>query len=85
MWKSATQLYDNMEIDILTELCTILHDVGGCDALPRNQPFTLSGKIAFVDTEHVGLLFKYHFRKIFVPALISISPSHALASYYKNV
>ncbi len=48
------ELYYNMDIDILTELETLIYVVGGCDAVPRNQPFTHSGKIAFVDTEHLG-------------------------------
>jgi hypothetical protein len=47
-------LYYNMNKEVLTELCIILHDVGGCDSLPRNLPFTRSGKIAFIDTEEVG-------------------------------
>lgn len=64
----ARELYYNMDIEILTELCTILHDIGGCDGYPRNQPFTRSGQIAFVDTEHVGK-YKGHFKKHIVPAL----------------
>lgn len=64
----AQQLYYNMDREVLTELCMVLHDVGGCDAYPRNQPFTRSGKIAFIDTEHVGEL-KRHFFKHTVPAL----------------
>ncbi len=61
-------LYYNMDIEILKELCTVLHAVGGCDAFPRNQPFTRSGKIAFVDTEHVGEKKDYFLIHI-VPAL----------------
>ena len=74
----AKNLYYNMNIEMLTELCTILHDVGGCDGYPRNQPFTRSGKIAFVDTEHVGQL-KGHFVKHIVPALNEELQAYALA------
>lgn len=74
----AKRLYYNMDIEVLTELCTILHDVGGCDAFPRNQPFTHSGKIAFVDTEHVGKL-KGHFHKHIIPALNKEMQAYAIA------
>lgn len=60
--------YYNMRYDVLTEFCTILYDLGGCDALLRNQPFTRSGKIAFVDTEHVGKK-PDHFHKYIIPSL----------------
>jgi hypothetical protein len=46
--------YYNIDKEVLTELCILLHDIGGCDSLPRNIPFTRSGQIAFIDTEHVG-------------------------------
>ncbi len=49
-----SQLYRSMDQEAVTELCMILHDLGGCDAWPHNQPFTITGKIAFVDTEHLG-------------------------------
>jgi len=75
---TARQLYYNMDIEILTELCTILHAIGGCDAFPRNQPFTRSGQIAFVDTEHVGQM-KGHFIKHIVPALNPDLQAYALA------
>lgn len=78
----ARQLYYNMDIEILTELCIILHEVGGCDAYPRNQPFTRSGKIAFVDTEHVGKM-KGHFIKHIVPALNQELQAYALALWMK--
>jgi hypothetical protein len=48
------QRYRTMSYETLTELCQIMHALEGCDAWPRNQPFTLDGKIAFIDTEHVG-------------------------------
>jgi hypothetical protein len=70
--------YYNMDIEMLTELCMILHDVGGCDAFPRNQPFTRSGKIAFIDTEHVGSM-KGHFVRHIVPALNKELQAYALA------
>jgi hypothetical protein len=76
------QLYYNMNIDILTELCTLLHAVGGCDAFPRNQPFTKSGTIAFVDTEHVGKM-KGHFFKHIVPALNPELQAYSIALWNK--
>ncbi len=78
----ARNRYYNMDIEMLTELCTVLHDVGGCDGYPRNQPFTRSGKIAFVDTEHVGKL-KGHFIKHIVPALNEELQVYALALWEK--
>ncbi len=75
-------LYYNMDIEILTELCIILHEVGGCDAFPRNQPFTRYGKIAFVDTEHVGKM-KEHFIKHIVPALNKELQAYAVALWMK--
>lgn len=64
----ARQLYYNMDKEILTEFCILLHAVGGCDSIPRNQPFTRSGQIAFIDTEHVGE-HKGHFYRHIIPAL----------------
>ncbi len=78
----AKRLYYNMDIEVLTELCTILHDVGGCDAFPRNQPFTHAGKIAFVDTEHVGK-YKGHFHKHIIPALNKELQAYAIALWEK--
>lgn len=78
----ARQLYYNMDIEMLTELCTILRAVGGCDAFPRNQPFTRSGKIAFVDTEHVGRM-KNHFIKHIIPALNEELQAYAWALWTK--
>lgn len=52
--KETNRRYFQIDKEILTELCRLLHALGGCDAFTRNQPFTKSGKIAFVDTEHVG-------------------------------
>lgn len=80
--KKNLKLYYNMDIDFLTELCTILHDVGGCDSFPRNQPFTHSGKIAFVDTEHVGQMIG-HFHKHLVPALNKELQAYAVALWEK--
>lgn len=78
----ARQLYYNMDKEILTELCKTLHAIGGCDAFPRNQPFTKTGKIAFVDTEHVGHK-KGHFIKHIVPALNPELQAYALALWSK--
>lgn len=80
----AKKLYYNMDKEVLTELCTILHDVGGCDAYPWNQPFTRSGKIAFVDTEHVGLQkFHDYFIRHIVPQLNAEMQAYALALWAK--
>ncbi|MCE2983034.1 MAG: hypothetical protein LW832_05655 [Parachlamydia sp.] len=72
------KLYYNMDAEVLTELCTLLHALGGCDAFPRNQPFTHEGKIAFVDTEHVGQM-KGHYLKHIVPALREDLRPYAIA------
>ncbi|WP_068466905.1 hypothetical protein [Candidatus Protochlamydia phocaeensis] len=85
-WKDpngvARSLYYNMDIETLTEFCIVLHEVGGCDAYPRNQPFTRSGKIAFVDTEHVGHM-KGHFLKHIVPELNPDLQAYAIALWNK--
>lgn len=82
----ARRLYYNMNKEMVTELCMILHDVGGCDAYPWNQPFTHSGKIAFVDTEHVGK-FKYHdyFIRHIVPSLNEGMQAYAIALWNQLV
>ncbi len=64
----ARKCYYNMDKEVLTELCHLLHAVKGCDSIPRNQPFTRSGKIAFIDTEDIGH-YKGHFFKHLLPAL----------------
>lgn len=74
--------YYNMDIDVLTEFCTILHDVGGCDAYPLNQPLTRSGKIAFVDTEHVGKR-PSNFKLKIIPSLNPELQAYALALWDK--
>lgn len=67
---AAAKAYYNMNREQLTELATLLFDVGGCDAFPRNQPFNRSGKIAFIDTEHVGKKkFINHFLIHTIPSL----------------
>lgn len=45
--------YQRIEESVLRELCTILISFRGLDFEYRNCPFTLDGKIAFVDTEYV--------------------------------
>lgn len=62
------QRYYNMSKEVLKELIYLMHKLGGCDAWPRNQPFTKDGKIAFVDTEHVGEK-KRHFARHIIPRL----------------
>lgn len=80
----ARSLYYHMDRETLTELCTILYDVGGCDAFPWNQPFTHSGKIAFIDTEHVGKRkFHDYFIENIVPALNKDLQAYALALWEK--
>jgi hypothetical protein len=78
----ARELYYNMDREILTEFCMLLHAVGGCDSIPRNQPFTRSGQIAFIDTEHVGE-HKGHFYKHIVPALNPELQDYAIALWKK--
>lgn len=60
--------YYQMTEKVFIELCTLMHDLGGCDAYPRNQTFTKSGKIAFIDTEDVGNK-KSHFPQNIIPLL----------------
>lgn len=77
-------LYYHMDKEMLNELCIVLHDVGGCDAFPRNQPFTRSGKIAFIDTEHVGFSrFREHFIKHIVPVLSEDLQAYGTALWRK--
>lgn len=78
----ARKLYYNMDQEVLTELCILLHAVGGCDGYPRNQPFTRSGKIAFIDTEHIGRN-KGHFIKHIVPALNEELQAYAIDLWTK--
>lgn len=60
--------YYNMPPEVLRELIIVMQALGGCDAWPRNQPFTRDGKIAFVDTEHVGEKQR-HFARHIIPRL----------------
>ncbi|MCE5295197.1 MAG: hypothetical protein LLF94_11380 [Chlamydiales bacterium] len=62
--KENVQAYRSISEETLYELCTVMKLVGGCDAYPRNQPFTKDGKIAFVDTEHVGQKEAHFLRNI---------------------
>jgi hypothetical protein len=78
----ARELYYHMDKEVLRELCVLLHDLGGCDSLPRNQPFTRTGKIAFVDTEDVGKL-KDHFLKFTVRALNPELQTYAIDLWQK--
>lgn len=66
--KETNRRYFQIDEEVLAELCEVLHAIGGCDAFTRNQPFTKSGKIAFVDTEHVGQK-KDAFNKHILPLL----------------
>lgn len=78
----ARKLYYNMDKEILTEFCILLHAAGGCDSIPRNQPFTHSGQIAFIDTEHYGEN-KGHFYKHILPALNPELQAYATALWEK--
>lgn len=73
------QQYKKITPEILYELCQIMHAIGGCDAFPRNQPFTKTGKIAFVDTERVGYKKDQILKRIF-PIL-----SKKMQSYGKQI
>jgi|EndMetStandDraft_5_1072996.scaffolds.fasta_scaffold37093_3 hypothetical protein len=74
--------YFQIDPEILKELCTTLHALGGCDAFTRNQPFTRSGKIAFVDTEHVGHM-RNAFHKHILPALRHEMREYAISLWKK--
>lgn len=50
-----SQLYQQMALPMVMELGRALYDLCGCDAWPHNLPFTTGGKLAFIDTEHLGL------------------------------
>lgn len=58
--------YQTIDLETLREYCTVLKKIKGCDAWPRNQPFTRDGKIAFIDTEHVGQK-EAHFQRHILP------------------
>lgn len=60
--------YYNMSKEVFVELCTLMHELGGCDAYPRNQTFTKSGQVAFIDTEDLGQK-KSHFPNNIIPLL----------------
>lgn len=76
------QRYREMDIETLTELCIVLHEVGGCDASLRNQCYTEDDRIAFVDTEHVGHKSGNFLTKI-VPALHDELKPYAIALWYR--
>ena len=71
------ECYHTMSYEVLQELCLIMKVLGGCDAWPRNQPFTVDGKIAFIDTEHVGQK-PAHFAKHVLPLLPPEKQAYAL-------
>jgi hypothetical protein len=72
--------YYNIDKEVLTELCILLHEVGGCDSLPRNIPFTRSGQIAFIDTEHVGTTkTREQFHRDTIPLLNPELQAYAIA------
>lgn len=78
------ELYYNLDRETLTELCTLLHEVGGCDSLPRNMPFTYSGQIALIDTEHVGTeKTKEQFHRDTIPLLNNEMQAYAIALWEK--
>jgi hypothetical protein len=80
----ARKLYYDMDIEVLTELCTLLHDVGGYDSLPRNQPFTRAGQIAFIDTEFVGTMkTREQFHRDTLPVLNQDLQAFAIALWDK--
>lgn len=67
--------YACMDEEMITELCILLHGIGGCDAYPQNQPMTHSQQVAFIDTEHYGMHFGDFYRviKYLNPALQSFA------------
>lgn len=44
--------YRNIDPGVLSELCTVLFRYRGMDSSTKNIPFTVDGRIAFIDTEH---------------------------------
>lgn len=76
----ARKLYYNMDKEVLTELCILLHEAKGNDSFPRNMPFTRSGQIAFIDTEHVGVTKrKGQFYRDMIPTLNPELQTYAIA------
>lgn len=60
--------YGSVDIELLRELCIVLHEFYGLDFSMTNAPFTDDGRIAFIDTEswsrhkkrnHLGVIAKY--------------------------
>jgi hypothetical protein len=57
-WGGETaERYHAMRRDEMEELGRCLFDLRGCDAFLQNLPYTKGGKIAFIDTEHIGSCF----------------------------
>ena len=54
----SERLYRRIDRKVLKDLCTILFLFRGLDFSLRNVPFTRSGEIAFIDTEHIKLTKK---------------------------
>lgn len=50
--KETIRRYRDIDEDMLEELCVVFYEFRGLDSTADNVPFTTSGKIAFVDTEH---------------------------------
>jgi len=44
--------YQQIELPVLRDLCTVLFHFRGMDSNGKNLPFTVDGRIALVDTEH---------------------------------
>jgi len=44
--------YQNIEVELLKELCTVLFAFRGMDSNAKNLPFLVDGRIGLVDTEH---------------------------------
>ncbi len=75
--------YKNIEPETLKEYCMLMRLLGGCDAWPRNQPFTKDGKIAFIDTEHVGQK-EAHFHRHILPLLDPLRQELAMQWFLGN-
>lgn len=44
--------YRSISLSVLSNLCTVLYHFRGMDSNDKNLPFTVDGRVAFIDTEH---------------------------------
>jgi hypothetical protein len=46
------KMYQQIDPDVLADLCAVLHEFRGMDSNTKNLPFLSDGRVAFIDTEH---------------------------------